>query len=65
MRASRRKEVGSINLCPILRLERMRTKKLNDNEFKSVLYSSSFMVSGLTFKSLIHFEFIFGYGVRK
>ena len=25
----------------------------------------SFMVSGLTFRSLIHFEFIFVYGVRK
>ena len=27
--------------------------------------SESFIVSGLTFKSLIHFEFIFVYGVRK
>ena len=27
--------------------------------------SMSFIVSGLTFKSLIHFEFIFVYGVRK
>ena len=27
--------------------------------------SSSFIVSGLTFRSLIHFEFIFVYGVRK
>ena len=27
--------------------------------------SKSFIVSGLTFKSLIHFEFIFVYGVRK
>ena len=27
--------------------------------------SRSFVVSGLTFRSLIHFEFIFGYGVRK
>ena len=27
--------------------------------------SKRFIVSGLTFKSLIHFEFIFGYGVRK
>lgn len=33
-----KKEGGSnINLCPILRLEGMRTKKLNYNEFKSVL----------------------------
>ena len=35
---------------------------------KSVLRifsSKSFIVSGLTFKSLIHFEFIFVYGVRK
>jgi len=27
--------------------------------------SKSFTVSGLTFGSLIHFEFIFAYGVRK
>ena len=27
--------------------------------------SKSFIVSGLTFSSLIHFEFIFVYGVRK
>ena len=27
--------------------------------------SRSFMVSGLTFRSLIHFEFIFVYGVSK
>ena len=35
---------------------------------KSVLpkfCTKSFSVSGLTFKSLIHFEFIFVYGVRK
>ena len=27
--------------------------------------SKSFIVSGLTFRSLTHFEFIFVYGVRK
>ena len=27
--------------------------------------SKSFTVSGLTFRSLIHFEFIFVYGIRK
>ena len=27
--------------------------------------SKSFIVSGLTFRSLIHFQFIFVYGVRK
>ena len=27
--------------------------------------SRSFIVSGITFRSLIHFEFIFVYGVRK
>ena len=27
--------------------------------------SKSFVVSGLTFRSLIHYEFIFVYGVRK
>src|SRR5574337_1070104 len=32
----------------------------------SVMFlSKSFIVSGLTFKSLIHFELIFAYGVRK
>ena len=29
------------------------------------MFSKSFIVSGLTFRSLIHFEFIFVYGVRK
>ena len=31
----------------------------------SVFSSTSFIVSGLTIRSLIHFEFIFVYGVRK
>ena len=30
-----------------------------------MLSSKSFIVSGLTFRSLIHFEFVFVYGVRK
>ena len=30
-----------------------------------MLSSKSFLVSGLTFRSLIYFEFIFMYGVRK
>ena len=30
-----------------------------------VFSSTHFVVSGLTFRSLIHFEFIFVYGVRK
>ena len=30
-----------------------------------MFYSKSFIVSGLTFRSLIHFEFIFVYSVRK
>ena len=30
-----------------------------------VFTSKSFIVFGLTFRSLIHFEFIFVYGVRK
>ena len=33
--------------------------------FLPMLSSRSFIVSGLTFRSLIHFEFIFVYGVRK
>ena len=31
----------------------------------SMFSSRSFIVPGLTFRSLIHFEFIFVYGVRK
>ena len=31
----------------------------------SMFYSMSFMISGLTFRSLIHLEFIFVYGIRK
>ena len=31
----------------------------------SVFSSRSFMVNGLTFRSLTHFEFIFVYGVRE
>ena len=34
-------------------------------ECSSPFSSKSFIVSGLTFRSLIHFEFIFVYGVRK
>ena len=30
-----------------------------------MFFSKNFIVSGLTFRSLIHFEFIFVYGVRK
>ena len=30
-----------------------------------MFFSKSFIVSGLTFRSLIHFEFIFVYGVKK
>ena len=33
--------------------------------FAYVLSSGSFIVSGLTFRPLIQFEFIFVYGVRK
>ena len=31
---------------------------------KEPMFSRSFIVSGLTFQSSIHFEFIFVYGVR-
>ena len=33
--------------------------------FLSIFSSKCFIVSGLTFRSLIHFEFIFVYGVKK
>ena len=36
------------------------------SSFRLPMFSSrSFILSGLTFRSLIHFEFIFVYGVRK
>ena len=35
------------------------------SESVSPVFSRSFIISGLTFRSLIHFEFIFVYGVRK
>ena len=31
----------------------------------SMISSNSFIVSGLIFRSFIHFEFIFVYGIRK
>ena len=34
-------------------------------EFSAYVSSKSFVVSGLTFRFLIHFEFIFEHGVRK
>ena len=33
--------------------------------FLLIFASKCFIVSGLTFRSLIHFEFIFVYGVRE
>ena len=33
-------------------------------EILPMFSSRSFIISGLTFRSLIHFEFIFVYGVR-
>lgn len=40
--------------------------KFNVKEITTYIFSfGSFMVSGLTFKYLTHFEFTFVYGVRK
>ena len=39
--------------------------KLCQESVLPMFSSRSFTVSGLTFRSLIHFEFIFVYGVRK
>ena len=36
-----------------------------DSSSSVFLSSKSFIVSGLTFRSLIHFEFVFVYGVRE
>ena len=46
----------------------MNPKRYCCNLCQSVLpmfSSKSFIVSGLTFKTLIHFEFIFVYGVKE
>ena len=34
-------------------------------ECSAYVLAKSFIVSGLTFRSLVHFEFIFVYGVKK
>ena len=33
--------------------------------FSAYVFPTSFIVSGLTFRSLIHFQFIFMYGIRE
>ena len=38
---------------------------MSESVFFPMFSSRSFIVSGLTFRSLIYFEFIFVYGVRK
>ena len=50
------------------RKQKTKNKKLQIYPYLKVISmfsSRSFIVSGLTFRSLIHFEFIFVYGVRK
>ena len=44
--------------------QRILLRFMSDNVFP-MFSSRSFIVSGLTFRSLIHFQFIFVYGVRK
>ena len=54
--------------CFYFHYSRSCIKKYLSETFVSVLpmfSSKSFIVSGLTFRSLIHFEFIFAYGVRE
>ena len=53
-----------VSITPGGRLQRILLRSMS----KSVLpifSSKSFILSGLTFRSLIHFEFIFVFGVRK
>ena len=46
-------------------MSRTHHRSNNETFHKSGVSSKSFIVSGLTFRSLIHFQFIFVYGVRK
>ena len=39
--------------------------RLMSKSLLPMFYSRSFIVLGLTFKSLIHFEFIFAHGLKK
>mgnify|MGYP007071239410 CR=1 FL=1 len=39
--------------------------RLISKSVQPVFFPKSFMLSGLTFRSLIHFEVVFVYGVRK
>ena len=41
------------------------TSLINDEKKKDKKKKTAFRFSGLTFRSLIHFEFIFVYGVKK
>ncbi|KAB1279762.1 hypothetical protein Cadr_000015692 [Camelus dromedarius] len=52
--------------CSCLRREIQKILlRLMSKSLLPVFSSRSFMVSGFTFKSLIHFEFVIVYGVRK
>ena len=50
-------------LCFWCQIQKIITK-IYAKELPSIFSSSSFMVSGFTLKSLIHFELIFVYGIR-
>ena len=51
--------------CLTTNTENLNVYKTGVNSVLPMFSSKSFIVSGLTFKSLIHFEFIFVNGVRQ
>ena len=60
------REIGQVNQVPKSICSISQLRKYDLCQSVLLMFSSrSFIVSGLTFRSLIHFEFIFGYGVRE
>ena len=57
--------LNTLNFCCLRRLIQKNTAKVYAEGSAYKFSSRSFMISGLTFRSLIHFEFIFISDVRE